>query len=97
MCAHDVRDWKVDALLSSFSMVFKDVYLFDDTIESDIEFGRPQTCARRGSTATPWACASAPSAGGSPRHSSRPAIVVALCPSAGREPGPPCPDGAHAI
>ena len=40
--AHDVRDWKVDALLSNFSMVFQGVYLFDDTIENNIKFGRPQ-------------------------------------------------------
>lgn len=37
----DVRDWKVDALLSNFSMVFQGVYLFDDTIENNIKFGRP--------------------------------------------------------
>ena len=37
----DVRDWKVDALLSNFSMVFQGVYLFDDTIENKIKFGRP--------------------------------------------------------
>lgn len=40
--AHDVRDWKVDALLSNFSMVFQGVYLFDDTIENNIKFGRPE-------------------------------------------------------
>lgn len=38
----DVRDWKVDALLSNFSMVFQGVYLFDDTIENNIKFGRPE-------------------------------------------------------
>lgn len=48
MGAHDVRDRKVDALLSSFSMVFKDVYLFDDTVESDIGFGRPQAMRKEG-------------------------------------------------
>ena len=37
----DVRDWEVDALLSNFSMVFQGVYLFDDTIENNIKFGRP--------------------------------------------------------
>ncbi|WP_058270329.1 ABC transporter ATP-binding protein [Olsenella massiliensis] len=39
---HDVRDWKVDALLSNFSMVFQGVYLFDDTVENNIKFGRPE-------------------------------------------------------
>lgn len=38
----DVRDWKVDNLLENFSMVFQGVYLFDDTIENNIRFGRPQ-------------------------------------------------------
>lgn len=38
----DVRDWKVDDLLANFSMVFQGVYLFDDTIENNIRFGRPQ-------------------------------------------------------
>lgn len=37
----DVRDWKVDALLQNFSMVFQGVYLFDDTVENNIKFGRP--------------------------------------------------------
>lgn len=37
----DVRDWKVDDLLANFSMVFQGVYLFDDTIENNIRFGRP--------------------------------------------------------
>lgn len=37
----DVRDWEVDALLANFSMVFQGVYLFDDTIENNIKFGRP--------------------------------------------------------
>lgn len=37
----DVREWKFDALMKNFSMVFQDVYLFNDTIESNIKFGRP--------------------------------------------------------
>ena len=37
----DVRDWKVDELLGNFSMVFQGVYLFEDTIENNIKFGRP--------------------------------------------------------
>lgn len=38
----DVRQWKVDALLQKFSMVFQGVYLFDDTIENNVKFGRPE-------------------------------------------------------
>lgn len=37
----DVRDWKLDQLMARFSMVFQDVYLFNDTIENNIRFGRP--------------------------------------------------------
>lgn len=37
----DIRDFEVDALLANFSMVFQGVYLFDDTIENNITFGRP--------------------------------------------------------
>lgn len=37
----DVRDWKLDALMAQFSMVFQGVYLFDDTIENNILFGCP--------------------------------------------------------
>ena len=36
---HDVREFTVDSLLRNFSMVFQDVYLFDDTIEANISFG----------------------------------------------------------
>ncbi len=36
---HDVREFTVDSLLRNFSMVFQDVYLFDDTIEANIAFG----------------------------------------------------------
>ena len=36
---HDVREFTVDSLLSHFSMVFQNVYLFNDTIEANIAFG----------------------------------------------------------
>lgn len=36
----DVRDWKFDELMKNFAMVFQDVYLFNDTIEANIAFGR---------------------------------------------------------
>ena len=36
---HDVREFTCDSLLQNFSMVFQDVYLFDDTIEANIAFG----------------------------------------------------------
>lgn len=36
---HDVREFTVDSLLRNFSMVFQDVYLFNDTLEVNIAFG----------------------------------------------------------
>ena len=38
---HDVREFGCDSLLRNFSMVFQDVYLFDDTVEANIAFGVP--------------------------------------------------------
>ena len=38
---HDVRELTCDSLLRNFSAVFQNVYLFNDTIESNIRFGRP--------------------------------------------------------
>lgn len=37
----DVRDYTLDSLLSNISMVFQNVYLFNDTIENNIKFGKP--------------------------------------------------------
>ena len=37
----DVRDMNCDELLENISMVFQNVYLFNDTIEANIKFGRP--------------------------------------------------------
>lgn len=37
----DVREWKFDSLMERFSMVFQDVYLFNDTVENNIRFGKP--------------------------------------------------------
>lgn len=34
-----IKDYSVDTLLSCFSMVFQDVYLFNDTIENNVKFG----------------------------------------------------------
>lgn len=39
---HDVRDYTLEALMSQVSMVFQRVYLFADTIENNIRFGRPE-------------------------------------------------------
>lgn len=37
----NVKDYKYDALLSNFTFVFQDVYLFDDTVKNNIKFGNP--------------------------------------------------------
>ena len=37
----DVRELTCDSLLRNFSAVFQSVYLFNDTIESNIRFGKP--------------------------------------------------------
>lgn len=38
----DVREYKMDSLLKNFSMVFQNVYLFEDTIANNIKFGNPE-------------------------------------------------------
>ena len=38
---HDVKEFTCDRLLSYVSMVFQKVYLFNDTIENNIKFGKP--------------------------------------------------------
>ncbi|NEP61681.1 MAG: ABC transporter ATP-binding protein [Symploca sp. SIO2G7] len=37
----DVREMATDTLLSQLTMVFQDVYLFNDTIRNNIQFGNP--------------------------------------------------------
>lgn len=38
---HDVREFTCDSLLKNISMVFQNVYLFHDTVRSNICFGKP--------------------------------------------------------
>lgn len=38
---HDVKEYSYDSLIRNFSFVFQTVYLFEDTIENNIKFGRP--------------------------------------------------------
>lgn len=37
----DVKDYTLDSLMRNFSMVFQRVYLFNDSIENNIKFGKP--------------------------------------------------------
>lgn len=39
---HDVKDYTLESLMDNISMVFQQVYLFNDTIENNIKFGKPQ-------------------------------------------------------
>lgn len=42
---HDVRDYTLDSLMRNISMVFQNVYLFQDTIENNIKFGKTEATA----------------------------------------------------
>lgn len=37
----DVREYTLESLMDQISIVFQDVYLFEDTVENNIRFGRP--------------------------------------------------------
>jgi ATP-binding cassette subfamily B protein len=39
---HNIKDLKTDYLLSQISIVFQNVYLFNDTIENNIKIGKPE-------------------------------------------------------
>lgn len=38
---HDVKEFTCDSLLKNISMVFQNVYLFNDTVRNNIKFGKP--------------------------------------------------------
>lgn len=52
----DVRDYKLDSLMDQTSMVFQNVYLFNDTIENNIRFGRPDAAHEQVEEAARRAC-----------------------------------------
>jgi len=52
----DVRDYTLDSLLSNISMVFQNVYLFNDTIENNIKFGMPDAAHEQVVQAAKKAC-----------------------------------------
>mgnify|MGYP002524270591 FL=1 len=39
---YDVKDYTLESLMDQISVVFQNVYLFADTIENNIKFGKPQ-------------------------------------------------------
>lgn len=52
----DVREYTLESLMEQISMVFQDVYLFADTIENNIRFGRPQATHEEVAEAARKAC-----------------------------------------
>ena len=53
---HDVREFTCDSLLSNISMVFQNVYLFQDTIRNNICFGKLDATEEEMITAAKKAC-----------------------------------------
>lgn len=53
---HDVREYTLDSLLKNYSMVFQNVYLFNDTIAANIRFGRPDATLEEVRDAARRAC-----------------------------------------
>ena len=53
---HDVREYKLDSLMKNISMVFQAVYLFNDTVENNIKFGRPDATHEQVVAAAKAAC-----------------------------------------
>lgn len=52
----DVREYKLDSLLANISMVFQNVYLFNDTIANNIKFGKPDAAMEEVVRAAEKAC-----------------------------------------
>lgn len=53
---HDVREYTLDSLMTNISMVFQNVYLFADTIENNIKFGKPDATHEEVVVAAKKAC-----------------------------------------
>ena len=53
---NNVKDYTCDSLLKNFSIVFQKVYLFEDTIENNILFGKPQATREEMILAAKKAC-----------------------------------------
>ncbi|MGL6202213.1 MAG: ABC transporter ATP-binding protein [Lachnospiraceae bacterium] len=52
----DIRKYNLDCLMSYISFVFQNVYLFQDTIENNIRFGRPEASREEVIAAAKKAC-----------------------------------------
>lgn len=53
---HNVKEYKLDSLMRNIAMVFQDVYLFNDTIENNIKFGKPNATHEQVIAAAKAAC-----------------------------------------
>ena len=52
----DIREYTLESLMDQISMVFQNVYLFADTIENNIKFGRPEASHKEVVAAAKKAC-----------------------------------------
>ncbi|SHO53668.1 ABC transporter ATP-binding protein [Anaerocolumna xylanovorans] len=52
----DIREYTLESLMSQISMVFQNVYLFQDTIENNIRFGNPKATRKEVIAAAEKAC-----------------------------------------
>lgn len=52
----DVKEYTLESLMDQISMVFQNVYLFGDTIENNIKFGRPEATHEQVVAAAKKAC-----------------------------------------
>ena len=53
---HNIKEFTCDSLLKNFSIVFQNVYLFEDTIENNIKFGKPDSTDAEMISAAKKAC-----------------------------------------
>ena len=53
---YDVKDYTLESLMNQISVVFQNVYLFADTIENNIKFGRPNATHEEVVAAAKSAC-----------------------------------------
>ena len=53
---HDIKDFRLDELLSNFTMVFQNVYLFNDTVANNIKFGKQDATQEEIENACKKAC-----------------------------------------
>ncbi len=52
----DIREYSYDSLMKNFAFVFQNVYLFNDTIENNIRFGKPDASREEVIEAAKKAC-----------------------------------------